>query len=71
MVKSIKYKDGYTMEEMVMRVNYWWIRYQGTHTEEGKEFSKSDVKMLSSILNELAENPNTFQWSNPDMGVEF
>lgn len=75
MVKSKKYlakdKEQYTMEVMVDRVIYWWIRYKGTRTEDGKDFSKSDVRMLSRRLERLAKNPYGFRWNEPDMGDSY
>ncbi len=71
MVKSKKYKDGHTMEEMIDRVIYWWIRYKGTRTEDGKEFSKSDLDLLERRIAQLRLKPNSFKFSNPEMGVEY
>lgn len=71
MARSIKYKTGdreeYTMETMVDRVIYWWVRYEGKRTEGGKEFSKSDIHELSDRLKYLAERPIAFKFNKPDM----
>lgn len=60
-------RELYTMEDMVDRVVYWWIRYQGTRTEEGKDFSRTDVKGLSHRLNLLSTYPERFRFNKPDM----
>ena len=60
-------RELYTMETMVDRVVYWWFRYQGKRTEEGKEFSKTDVRELSHRLNILSTFPERFKFNKPDM----
>lgn len=69
--EAIKYKDGYTMEEMIDRVVYWFFRYKGTHKFNGKEFSKNETELLSRRVKELAKNPDKFVFEHPDMGVEY
>jgi len=71
MSKSKKYKAGdreeYTMETMVDRIVYWWFRYEGTRTEDGKDFSKSDIIELADRLEVLAKNPKKFKFNKPDI----
>jgi len=71
MVKSKLYKccdnESYTMEDMVGRVYYWWVRYEGSRTENGKDFSDMDLIELIHRLKELHDNPTFFKWDNPTM----
>ncbi len=55
------------MEDMVDRVVYWWVRYEGSHTEDGKEFSKGEVYGLANKLMNLSKNPDSFKFNKPDM----
>ena len=59
--------DEWTMEEMVDRVIYWWFRYKGRRTEDGKDLSKSDVYELKRRLEKLANFPERFKFNNPNM----
>lgn len=70
MTKNKKYHDGYDMAEMVYRVVYWWARYQGLRTEDGKDYSKGDLKELIYRLNELHDNPDNFNFNHPDMNTD-
>ncbi len=63
-------RELYTMETMVDRVVYWWIRYQGKRTEDGKDFSKTDVRELSHRLNLLSTYPERFKFNKPDMELD-
>ncbi len=65
-----KYDDGYTLDEMVERVVYWWRRYLGTRVEGGKEYSKSDIEILSRRVKKLSEKPDKFKFNHPDMGID-
>ncbi len=71
MVKSKLYEGAdrelYTMEDMVNRVIYWWIRYKGTRTEDGKEFRKFDLIELIHRLKVLHDEPELFRFNNPNM----
>ena len=70
-MKSKRYKDGYSMEEMIDRVVYWFFRYEGTRTEDGKEFIKSHLSILLSRLERLKDHPNEFKFNNPDMDITY
>ena len=73
MVKSKLYKgadrESYTMEDMVDRVYYWWVRYQGKRTDDGKEFGKMDVIELIHRLSLLHDDPSKFSFNKPDMDM--
>lgn len=60
-------RESYTMETMVNRVIYWWTRYEGKRTEDGKDFSASDVRELENRLSILSMHPDKFRWNRPDM----
>ena len=60
-------RELYTMEAMVNRVVYWWIRYEGKRTEDGKDFAKIEVHQLANRLKELSLHPEKFKFNKPDM----
>ena len=60
-------RELYTMEDMVNRVVYWWVRYEGRRTEDGKDFCKTDVRELSHRLNLLSTYLERFKFNKPDM----
>ena len=62
--------EEYTMEDMVNRVVYWWARYEGKRTEDGKDFSTLDVKELAWRLKHLTSYPEDFRFNNPNMQVD-
>ncbi len=69
-MKDKKYltNDGgqYTINEMVDRVVYWWKRFEGTRTEDGKDYSRYDVEELSIRLKKLSKRPEDFNFNHPD-----
>ena len=67
MVKNKLYKDGYSLGEMIDRVIYWWARYEGKRTEDGKDYDLGELRDLISRLERLRKNPNKFKFSKPDM----
>lgn len=73
MVRSKLYqgtdRELYTMEDMVDRVIYWWIRYEGKRTEDGKEFENMDLIKLIHRLKLLHDEPELFRFNHPDMEV--
>ena len=60
-------RELYTMETMVDRVVYWWFRYKGKRTEEGKDFDNSDLIELIHRLKLLHDQPELFRFNCPDM----
>lgn len=62
--------DGFTIEDMINRVVYWFFRYEGKRTVEGKDFSESDLKILEKRISMLRKMPLMFSWNCPDMGIE-
>lgn len=74
MVKSKLYQcvdgEAYTMEEMIERVYYWWVRYEGSRTEDGKEFCNMDLTELIHRLKLLHDEPEKFNFNKPDMEDE-
>lgn len=70
MGRVIEYKGGFTMDEMVDLVISHWRLYEGTRTDQGKDFSKTDVRELAHRLNQLSMYPDKLNIDRPDMKPE-
>lgn len=58
-------------KEDIERIIYWFRRYKGTRTSEGKLFSFIDLNLLEHRIIEYLEHPDEFNFDNPDMGWTY
>ena len=54
-------------EKKIERIIYWWRRYEGKRTKDGKVYDFKDIELLEMRIKEYLENPKGFDFDLPMM----